>query len=63
MDWVNILISLFSSVITATIAGIFSVSSMKKQLKQTQLMVEDQKKERNSSQATRIGNSKLFAYQ
>lgn len=44
MDWVNILISLFSSVITATIAGIFSVSSMKKQLKQTQLMVEDQKK-------------------
>ncbi|MBE6553623.1 MAG: hypothetical protein E7666_04690 [Ruminococcaceae bacterium] len=45
MDWPNIIITLLSSIIAATIAGIFSTSSMKKQLKQTQIMFEEQKKQ------------------
>ena len=45
MDWPNIIITLLSSVVAATIAGIFSTSSMKKQLKQTQTMFEEQNRQ------------------
>ena len=45
MDWHNTLITILSSVIAATIAGLFSTASMKKQLKQTQVMFEEQKKQ------------------
>ena len=44
MDWTSILVSLLSSVIAAIIAGVFSVLIMKKQLKQTQQTIEEQKK-------------------
>ena len=45
MDWPNIIITLLSSVVAATIAGFFSTASMKKQLKQTQIMFEEQKRQ------------------
>ena len=45
MDWFSIVISLFSSIVAATIAGLFSTSSMKKQLKQTQTMFEEQNRQ------------------
>lgn len=44
MDWVSIAVSLLSSIIAATIAGVFSVITMKKQFKQNQQMMEAQKR-------------------